>query len=54
MSVKEKIKKEIDFLPETELRRLYSYIQNSRKKRKRKSAVINSENKEWEFYPIPY
>lgn len=52
MSTKEKIKKEIDTMPEAEINRIYRYLEYFRKNRKRKTIVKNDEDGEWQKFAM--
>ncbi|MBW8049677.1 MAG: hypothetical protein FVQ77_04930 [Cytophagales bacterium] len=47
MSIKEKITKEIDMLPEPALEQLYHYLQYFRKDKIQRHIKKNSEEEEW-------
>lgn len=52
MSIKEKITKEIDKLPDTALEQLYRYLQYFRKDKKRRHIKKNSEEEEWQQFAM--
>jgi hypothetical protein len=52
MTVKQKLTKEINKMPESALEQFYSYLQFFKKSKKRRHIIKFSEDKEWLQYTM--